>query len=124
MSRTASLPLRDTLIACDGPTAHAAAALELVFGSLQRPWSFRLWNQQLVHCGSIPAPSVVHFKSRDIFRQLFSKLDLVAFAEAYINGELDFEGDLFDVMERAAHLQMESLPWKTKLKIWSLLRKI
>ena len=124
MSQTASMPLRDSSVLPNVSAARASAALELVFGGLSRPWSFRLWDGQVVHCSGRPAPSIVHFKSRDVFRALFSKLDLVAFAEAYINGDVEFEGDLFDVMERAAHLQIEGLPWKTKLKIWALVRRV
>lgn len=105
-------------------TQRAAELLELVFGAQSEPWSFRLWDGTVVHCGSRPADALVHFKSREVFRRLFTGLDLVAFGEAYIEGELDFDGDIFDVMERASSLKFEGLPWATKLKVWALARKL
>jgi len=102
----------------------AAEVLRLAFGAEESPWSFRLWDGNIVDCHAQRSKTLVHFKSRDVFKRLFSKLDLLAFGEAYINSELDFEGCIFDVMERSCYLQVEQIPWKSKLKIWSLVRRI
>lgn len=109
----------------DSPALRKATeALRLAFGPEQHPWSFRLWDGNVVDCHAQRSKTLVHFKSRDVFKRLFSKLDLLAFGEAYINGEIDFEGDIFDVMERTCYLQVEQIPWKSKLKVWSLVRRI
>jgi hypothetical protein len=102
----------------------AAEILSLVFGSQTAPWSFRLWDESLVHCGAEPAASVVRFKSRAVCRRLLQSPSVDAFGEAYINGDIDFEGNLFDVMERSNFLEIEQFPWKAKLKLWRLARKI
>jgi hypothetical protein len=117
-------PSFGTRMAADDSLRCAAELLALVFGPQSYSWSFRLWDGSLVHCGSEPAASVVHFKSRELFRRLLDNLSVDALGEAYIHGDIDLEGDLFDVMERCNYLDLDCVPWKTKLKIWRLGRRI
>jgi len=79
----------------------AARILRQVFGNLQIPFAFRLWDGSEVRFGAGEPLSVAVIKSPETFVALMRDPSPGNFAEAYVSQEIDLEGDLFRTMEVA-----------------------
>ena len=89
------------------PAVEAAARLlERVFAPVEVPMAFRLWDGTTVRAGG-PGESgfTVVFRSPRAFRRCLRHPNSRAFGEAFIDGDIDIEGDLFAAMEAAAPVE-------------------
>jgi cyclopropane-fatty-acyl-phospholipid synthase len=97
---------------------RAAGILRRVFDELQTGCAFRLWDGTLVELGH-GAPvctAVVH--RPDTFVRLMSNPTPLNFAEAYIEGAIDIEGDLFAGMKVADSMETIQLPLLERLRLY------
>src|SRR5262245_48805916 len=84
------------------PTAaRAASILREVFADLSGPFAFRLWDGTEVKFADGPPASTAFIKRPEIFLRLIRDPSPGNFAEAYVAGEIDLEGDLFAMMHVA-----------------------
>jgi|SRR5215468_4275737 len=95
--------------------SRAAAVLRNVFGGIHAPLAFRLWDGSEVPLSADKALSTVIIKSPETFLGLIEDPTPYNFAEAYVSGQVDFEGDMFAVMPVAN--QVEGLRISTPQKI-------
>lgn len=88
----------------DDAARRARALLTRVFEPTGLPVSFRLWDGTEVDVRG-RAPFALVFHSRRIFRRLLLRPTPLRFGEAYIDGDVDIEGDLFAAMEVGHRLE-------------------
>jgi cyclopropane-fatty-acyl-phospholipid synthase len=100
------------------PTAaRAAAILREVFSGVQGPVLFRLWDGTNVPLSRDQALCTVAIKSPEAFLHLISNPSPYHFAEAYVQGRIDLEGDLFSVMPVANQLEEMRLPLLQRIRL-------
>src|SRR5436309_2933735 len=86
----------------DRRAAAAAGLLRRVFASLEAPLTFRLWDGTTTCVGGTGESGfAVVFRSRRAFRRIVRWPTSLRFGEAYIDGEVDIEGDIFAAMRAA-----------------------
>jgi cyclopropane-fatty-acyl-phospholipid synthase len=84
---------------------RAAEVLHRVFDGIPGGFAFRLWDGSVVNLGA-SAPvctAVVHQPAT--FLRLISEPSPLNFAEAYVDGSIDLEGDLFEAMTIANSIE-------------------
>jgi cyclopropane-fatty-acyl-phospholipid synthase len=102
---------------------RAADILRRVFGHLPGGFAFRLWDGSSVTFGSgLPAcTAVVH--RPETFVRLIRDPSPLSFAEAYVEGAIDIEGDLFAAMTIANAIEEVRVSFVDRLKIlWAIWR--
>jgi hypothetical protein len=106
------------------PSGPAAAdVLRQVFGGLQVPIAFRLWDGTTIRVGGAPPVVTIVIHKPETFAQLMDDPSPGHFAEAYVASDVDFEGDLFEMMRAANEADSLHLTVGQKLGIlWMLLR--
>ena len=98
------------------PSRRAAAILRRVFGDVSG-CAFRLWDGTTVVLGS-DAPvctAVVH--RPETFIRLIRDPSPLNFAEAYVEGDIDLEGDLFAAMSIANSIEEIRLSAVDRMRI-------
>jgi cyclopropane-fatty-acyl-phospholipid synthase len=104
-------------------SATAARILRRVFAGVDAPITFRLWDGTTARVGPGEATFAIVFRSRPVFRRILRRPTPLRFGEAYIAGELDIEGDMFDAMRTATAIERLQVPLATRLAVLgSLLR--
>lgn len=102
---------------------RAARLLERLFASLGRPFAVRLWDGSSCRVGSGGEPAfVLVLRSRRTFRRLLLRPSPYRFGVAYVAGELDIEGDLFEAMRAGQGL--EDLRWPLRVRLAALLEAL
>ncbi|MDO8476426.1 MAG: hypothetical protein Q7W02_09580 [Candidatus Rokubacteria bacterium] len=97
--------------------ARAAAILREVFGRIQAPVTFRLWDGSEVRlAGDKPLCAVV-IRSAETFLHLILHPRPSDFALAYVHSAVDFEGDIFAIMPVAAEVEELRIPLFLKLRL-------
>ena len=96
---------------------RAALILRRVFGGIPTGWAFRLWDGTLVPLGhgTPVCTAVVH--RPETFIRLMRDPTPYAFAEAYVEGALDLEGDLFAAMTIADAMEEIRLSRRDRLRL-------
>ena len=97
--------------------ARAVAILRRVFGRIHAPVAFRLWEGTEVRLSGDEALTTIVIKSPETFVSLIKDPTPHAFAEAYVSGAVDFEGDIFAVMPVANEMEELRVPSYQKLRI-------
>lgn len=103
--------------------ARAAEILKEIFAPMEDGFRIRLWDGSEVDVGKKIRGFTVHFLSLRVFKRLIYRPTTFNFAEAYIERELDFEGDLFETMEVANSMEYIDLSlWKRLVFGWQIWR--
>ena len=102
----------------DAPSGTAVRLLARVFASLDVPLAVRLWDGTTATLGA-PGESrfAVVFRSPQVLRRLVRRPTPLRFGEAFIDGEIDIEGDLFAAMATANHVEHLRVPFGTKVAV-------
>ena len=87
---------------------RASDILQRVFGGAATGFAFRLWDGTLVPLGRTAPVCTAVVHRAETFIRLIQDPTPLNFAEAYVEGAIDLEGDLFAVMSVAN--AMEELP--------------
>jgi cyclopropane-fatty-acyl-phospholipid synthase len=102
---------------------RAADILRRVFGHLRGGFAFRLWDGSAVTFGSAAPVCTAVIHRRETFVSLIRDPSPLSFAEAYVDGAIDIEGDLFEAMTIANAIEEIRVPLGDRLKIlWALWR--
>ncbi|MEX2223131.1 MAG: hypothetical protein WEG40_15170 [Candidatus Rokuibacteriota bacterium] len=96
---------------------RAAAILRQIFRGLPSLFAFRLWDGQEVRFGSDTPVCTAVIKSPETFLALIRNPTPYNFAEAYVEGRLDVEGDLFSAMDVANVIENVKVTRLQKLSI-------
>ena len=102
---------------------RAAAILRRVFGGVDASLAFRLWDGTEVRLGPGEPPCTVVIRAPETFVRLLRDPRPLTFAEAYVEGAIDLEGDLFAAMPVADALENLRLPAGERLRIVATLWK-
>lgn len=102
---------------------RAARLLERLFAPLPRPFAVRLWDGALCRAGAPGEPAfVLVLPRRRTFRRLLLEPSPYRFGAAYVAGDIDIEGDLFEAMRVGQYL--EDLRWPLRLRLAALLEAL
>src|SRR2546428_11239022 len=101
-------------------TARAADLLRRVFAGAGVPLAFRLWDGTTVRVGG-ESPFAIVFGSPGVFRRILRRPTPLRFGEAYIDGELDIEGDFFAAMRAAGEIERLHVPLRTRVAVLAAL---
>ena len=97
--------------------ARAAAILREVFSGVEGPLVFRLWDGTSVAFGDGVARFTVVVHTASTFARLIRHPTPLTFAEAFVDGAIDIEGDLFAAMDVANTIEDLKLPLVLRLRI-------
>ena len=104
------------------PSSTAAASiLREIFGGLATGFAFRLWDGTLVSLGEGPSRVTVVVHAPQTFRRLIRDPSPLNFAEAFVEGAIDIEGDLFAAMEIADVIEDLKVPLSVRLRLLATL---
>ena len=84
---------------------RAAAILQTIFRGIPAGCAFQLWDGTMVNVGGGPPVCTAVIHQPETFLRLASDPTPFNFAEAYVEGALDIEGDLFAAMKIADALE-------------------
>ncbi len=102
----------------------AAGILCDIFSDLDYGLRFRLWDGTTLSVGREVLPLEITFPSLDSFKRVLLNPTADAFAEAYCDSVIDFEGDLFEAMKVAdsfENIELSAMQkFKLALRIWKL----
>jgi cyclopropane-fatty-acyl-phospholipid synthase len=101
--------------------AAAAAVLRRVFGHVRAPFAFRLWDGTEVRLGQGEPVCTVVVHRTETFAALMDDPSPGHFAEAYVSGAIDIEGDLFAAMGVANEVEGLRLSLGERLRILATL---
>jgi cyclopropane-fatty-acyl-phospholipid synthase len=95
----------------------AGDILRRVFGGVPASFAFRLWDGTEVRFGQEPPVCVAVIKSAEAFVALMRDPSPGHFADAYVSGAIDLEGDLYKTMHVANAIEGIELSAGDKLRI-------
>jgi cyclopropane-fatty-acyl-phospholipid synthase len=84
---------------------RAAEILHRVFDGVSAGFAFRLWDGTRVPLGDGPPVCTAVVYQPETFVRLIRDPTPLNFAEAYVEGALDIEGDLFEAMKIADRIE-------------------
>lgn len=96
---------------------RAAGILRQVFDQVGTGFAFRLWDGTLVELGHGAPVCTAVMHRPETFVRLMRDPTPLNFAEAYVEGALDFEGDLFAAMKVANEMEAIRLPLRERLRL-------
>ena len=103
---------------------RAASILREVFGRIEAPFAFRLWDGTEVRFGPGGPVATAVIKRPETFVRLMRDPSSYNFARAYVESEVDLEGDLFATMSVANAVEEIKLSPAQKLRLYlSMWRK-
>jgi cyclopropane-fatty-acyl-phospholipid synthase len=115
--------VKPSVLALRPSPSVAAKVLRDIFGHVQEPFAFRLWDGREVRIGPGEPPVTVVFKSPEIFGRLMQDPSPGNFAEAYVSSDIDIDGDLYSAMSVANAIEGLHIPTRRKLRLlWTLWR--
>ena len=99
-------------------TDRAVRILERVFAPIAQPLRFRLWDGTTVRVGGRGESNFeIVFRSADVFRRILRRPTPLRFGEAFIDGGIDIEGDMFSAMQAATEVEDLHLSLGTRLSL-------
>lgn len=101
----------------DSSAAKAAQILRDIFDSMGHGFTVRLWDGSEVRLGREVHPVTVVVPSVKSFKRILLNPVAFEFAEAYVDGDVDFLGDLFEVMKVADSMEEVDLSFWRKVRI-------
>jgi hypothetical protein len=96
---------------------RAAEVLRRIFGRVPSGCAFRLWDGTRVDLGLGPPVCTAVLHSPDTFLRLVRDPSPLTFAEAYVEGAIDLDGDLFFAMRIADSMEEIRLSLGDRLRI-------
>jgi cyclopropane-fatty-acyl-phospholipid synthase len=104
--------------------AAAAAILGRIFRNVPFGFAVRLWDGTSVHLGPHREEFTLVFCQRDAFRRLMMRPNTLRFAEAYVGGDLDVEGDFFTAVRLANQIEALRLTVADRISILGAMSKL
>jgi cyclopropane-fatty-acyl-phospholipid synthase len=97
---------------------RAAEILQRVLGRVATGVAFRLWDGTLVPLGDAAPVCTAVVHRPETFIRLIQDPTPLNFAEAYVDGAIDLEGDLFAAMRVADAMEEFHVPLRERLHIF------
>jgi cyclopropane-fatty-acyl-phospholipid synthase len=96
---------------------RAAELLHRVFDRIPGGFAFRLWDGSLVALGGAAPVCTAVLHEPQTFIRLIRDPSPLNFAEAYVDGSIDLEGDLFDAMSVANSIEEIHVSFMDRLRV-------
>jgi cyclopropane-fatty-acyl-phospholipid synthase len=96
--------------------ARAASILREIFEGAAGGWAFRLWDGTDVPLGEEPPRFTIVLHAPRTFARLIRNPSPLNFAEMYVDGAIDIEGDLFAAMDVANAIENIKVPLTVRLR--------
>ncbi len=104
------------------PDARRAAAILIdLFAPVRLPFAFRLWDGTGVAVGDGEPDFTVSIRGPETLLRIVREPSPLTFAEAFVEGALDLEGDLFAAMKVANVVEALRLTPARRLRILAAL---
>lgn len=97
---------------------RAAEILQKVFGDVTSGLAFRLWDGTAVALGGVAPVCTAVVHAPETFIRLVRNPTPLTFAEAYAEGAIDIEGDLFAAMKVANAVERIRLSLIDRLRLF------
>src|SRR5690242_16985644 len=94
-----------------------AALIESLLGA-DLPIAFRAYDGS--SCGPHDAKSTIVIRSPDALRRLVTSPGELGLGRAYVAGDIDLDGDVFDALElrhRLPRVRLDAAQWREALKL-------
>lgn len=95
---------------------RAAEVLHRIFDRVPGGFAFRLWDGSVVALGGGTPVCTAVLHQPETFIRLIRDPSPLNFAEAYVDGSIDIEGDLFDAMSVANSIEEIRVPFVERLR--------
>ena len=102
----------------------AAGILREIFTELDHGFTVRLWDGSEILLGRDVHDVIVVFPSARAFKRILLNLTSSEFAEAYVEGDIDLLGDLFEVMKVGDSIDEIDLSFWEKIKFGMRIKRI
>ena len=100
---------------------RAAEVLHRIFGHVPTAFAFRLWDGTQVTLGGGAPVITIGVRAPETFIRLVRDPSPLNFAEAYVEGAIDVDGDLFRAMSVANALEEIRLSFGDRMRILAAL---
>jgi cyclopropane-fatty-acyl-phospholipid synthase len=100
---------------------RAAEVLHRVFDHIPGGFAFRLWDGSVVNLGAAAPVCTAVVHEPETFIRLMRAPTPLNFAEAYVDGSIDLEGDLFEAMTIANSIEELRVPLLDRLRMLVML---
>ena len=96
---------------------RAAEVLHRIFDRIPGGFAFRLWDGSVVKLGGrVPVCTAVVHQPQTFIRLIRDPTPL-NFAEAYVDGSIELEGDLFEAMSIANSIEEIHVPFVERMRL-------
>ena len=96
---------------------RAAEVLHRIFDRIPGGFAFRLWDGSLVKLGGRAPVCTAVVRQPETFIRLIRDPTPLNFAEAYVDGSIDLEGDLFEAMSIANSIEEIRVPFMERMRL-------
>jgi cyclopropane-fatty-acyl-phospholipid synthase len=96
---------------------RAAEVLHRIFDRVPGGFAFRLWDGSVVALGGRTPVCTAIVHQPQTFIRLIRDPTPLNFAEAYVDGSIDIEGDLFDAMSVANSIEEIRVPFMERIRV-------
>ena len=96
---------------------RAAEVLHRIFDRIPGGFAFRLWDGSLVNLGGRAPVCTAVVRQPETFIRLIRNPTPLNFAEAYVDGSIDLEGDLFEAMSVANSIEDLHVPFLERMRL-------
>jgi cyclopropane-fatty-acyl-phospholipid synthase len=100
---------------------RAAEVLRRVFDRISGGFAFRLWDGSVVNLGAGQPVCTAVVHQPQTFIRLIRDPTPLNFAEAYVDGSIDLEGDLFEAMSIANSIEELHVPLLERMRVLLIL---
>jgi cyclopropane-fatty-acyl-phospholipid synthase len=103
----------------------AESILGRIFRDLPFGFTARLWDGRQLQVGGEPCePFTLVFRHAATFRRLMLRPNTLRFAEAFVEGDIDIEGDIFAAVQLAQRIEDLRLGVRDRVAIAARLLKM
>jgi len=92
--------------------------LNTVFSKGEKNFNIRLWDGSMVWSNENLSPEfTLIFNNKQCFKRLFFRPDVMIAGEAFINSDLDINGDMYKAVDFADELELMKLSIRDSIRI-------
>lgn len=108
----------------DARSLVAESILSRIFSNVPFGFAARLWDGTEISMGGKREPFTLVFRSPATFRRLMLRPSTLRFAEAFISGDLEVEGDILAAVRLASRIETLRLGFRDRAVIAAGLLRI
>ncbi|MEE9257419.1 MAG: hypothetical protein V3V56_09675 [bacterium] len=108
----------------ESSATQAREILREIFSSLHDGFKIRLWDESEISLGLEVHPVTIIIHSPRALKRILLNPTAAEFGEAYCDGDIDFSGDLFEVMQVGNSMEEIDLSFWDRVKIGLRVKRI